>query len=973
VSRKGSGAVPVAAPESPAGAATQSPLEIPDLAAVSILPKEASSSLGETTVKSASDSVLAAMRLDDTISYHSSILHAMQSPPTLNLSPSSPGEHQPSASEFSTSGSDRSGRISHRPYASAFSPSYSRSIPEGSTDDTIPKSIGGGDAAIRSLNQRLKPRCWEHGCSGRQFSTFSNLIRHQRAESEARDESESEDAVPSIKAVKVTVRSYSSSSPGPDPLPGAAEQKPPPASRITIDKEKGRVTAGTSGDLVQNQRRAPDLGPFSGHARGPRDGNEPASSVDRGGCPQVRNFPDEPPRLHPAMTYYPQPSGPRLPSEHTNGTRDGTGRPLPYGPNHENKNKNFRLNQVAYAGPHPGLGSLRANSRHTDRSRERAFSPDGKTVASGSYDKTVRLWDAATGEERQKLKGHDGSVRAVAFSPDGKTAASGSGDWTVRLWDAATGEERQKLEGHDSLVSAVAFSPDGKTVASGSDDETVRLWDAATGEERQKLKGHDGLVSAVAFSPDGKTVAPDRSVVHPAQLTRDATDKACDQSQPADTLDLASNAQMIDTAVEKDDGQAALGDSQEMTQTRASDLPPEPPLLDNNLELLGRCHHTTLLNDAVPYDVARGSKRAKVLLFAASGNYDTSKEQQHFPALDDPSQACGHGVDDIACHPNDDRVSPSSGTVCTVLELLLEPQWAPPSKGSRLEQPLTEKALIVMAFGHTEVQDTTNNWKPATRRMSAQNMMQLYHRLPARFRKRIASAYRAAAEDLYSSKAAHVHLSFQFVHKRAKDPTHNLHQGWRVAGDFHLGRDSSSPRFALAMSVPVEQHLMKVSKTMVRITRVQTDDLERGAQRSIDVSTEGKRLLSFDLPDRTQEDVEGKRRILSGAFVQAELDSGTALFNNTRRARGSRATVRLTALAIVYLPLTLVASLLGMEVMKLDSGTWAFVLVALCVGSFVHIACNLVYSGLPRVLGRRFRSSGHSPTVPSGSTAQDIK
>jgi WD40 repeat protein len=136
-----------------------------------------------------------------------------------------------------------------------------------------------------------------------------------------------------------------------------------------------------------------------------------------------------------------------------------------------------------------------------------AFSPDGKTVASGSSDKTIRLWDAATGEERQKLEGHDGEVRAVAFSPDGKTVASGSWDKTVRVWDAATGEERQKLEGHDGSVSAVAFSPDGKTVASGSYDKTVRVWDAATGEERQKLEGHDHYVRAVAFSPDGKTVA----------------------------------------------------------------------------------------------------------------------------------------------------------------------------------------------------------------------------------------------------------------------------------------------------------------------------------------------------------------------------------------------------------------------------------------------------------------------------------
>jgi WD40 repeat protein len=134
-----------------------------------------------------------------------------------------------------------------------------------------------------------------------------------------------------------------------------------------------------------------------------------------------------------------------------------------------------------------------------------AFSPDGKTVASGSYDETVRLWDAATGEERQKFEGHDDYVSAVAFSPDGKTVASGSYDKTVRLWDAATGEERQKLEGHDGDVLAVAFSPDGKTVASGSSDKTVRLWDAATGEERQKFET-SSLVFRLDFSIDGSSL-----------------------------------------------------------------------------------------------------------------------------------------------------------------------------------------------------------------------------------------------------------------------------------------------------------------------------------------------------------------------------------------------------------------------------------------------------------------------------------
>ncbi|KAI7081408.1 WD40 repeat-like protein [Hortaea werneckii] len=134
-----------------------------------------------------------------------------------------------------------------------------------------------------------------------------------------------------------------------------------------------------------------------------------------------------------------------------------------------------------------------------------AFSPDGKTVASGSGDRTVRLWDAATGEERQKLEGHDDRVSAVAFSPDGKTVASGSGDRTVRLWDAATGEERQKLEGHDAWVIAVAFSPDGKTVASGSGDRTVRLWDAATGEERQSFETCT-VPRDIRFTKDGSAL-----------------------------------------------------------------------------------------------------------------------------------------------------------------------------------------------------------------------------------------------------------------------------------------------------------------------------------------------------------------------------------------------------------------------------------------------------------------------------------
>ncbi|KAI1073332.1 hypothetical protein LB507_011656 [Fusarium sp. FIESC RH6] len=135
------------------------------------------------------------------------------------------------------------------------------------------------------------------------------------------------------------------------------------------------------------------------------------------------------------------------------------------------------------------------------------FSHDSKKVASGSRDKTIRIWDAETDECEQELKGHSSSVYSVVFSHDSKKVASGSGDNTIRIWNAETGECERELKGHSGWVNSVLFSHNSKKVASGSGDNTIRIWNAETGECERELKGHSNWVMSVVFSHDSKRVA----------------------------------------------------------------------------------------------------------------------------------------------------------------------------------------------------------------------------------------------------------------------------------------------------------------------------------------------------------------------------------------------------------------------------------------------------------------------------------
>jgi WD40 repeat protein len=193
---------------------------------------------------------------------------------------------------------------------------------------------------------------------------------------------------------------------------------------------------------------------------------------------------------------------------------------------------------------------------HTGTVFSAAYSPDGTRVISGSSDRTLKVWDAVTGRCLLTLQGHAAGVSSAAYSPDGSRIVSGSSDSTLKVWDARTGNELLTLKGHGSPVASVCYSPDGRRIVSGGDDGTARVWDAVVGQHQLTLKGHTGPVRGVAYSPDGRVIVSGSD---------DGTLRVWDARAGQHLLDLEGHAGPVRGVMFRPDGKRIVSGSADRT------------------------------------------------------------------------------------------------------------------------------------------------------------------------------------------------------------------------------------------------------------------------------------------------------------------------------------------------------------------------------------------------------------------------
>jgi len=155
----------------------------------------------------------------------------------------------------------------------------------------------------------------------------------------------------------------------------------------------------------------------------------------------------------------------------------------------------------------PGVKLLHAIEGNQGIIKSLVFNPQGDTLASGSDEGVVSIWEVSNGKLQRMLEGHEDSVFSVVFDPQGGMLASASRDTTVKIWEPRSGKLRRMLEGHEDSVFCVAFDPQGGMLASGSMDKTIKYWDVKSGNLVRTLKGHQDTVLSVVFDPTGEIMA----------------------------------------------------------------------------------------------------------------------------------------------------------------------------------------------------------------------------------------------------------------------------------------------------------------------------------------------------------------------------------------------------------------------------------------------------------------------------------